>query len=135
MRSDQFAFLSVGDVKRLHFLSISKYGGSHGVRDEGLLESALEMPSQTFGGELLHQTLGAIAGAYLFHLCQNHAFLDGNKRVGLLSCETFLRLNGYELTLTSEEAERTTLAVAGSILSKEALLVLIERSIRQLEKS
>ncbi len=135
MRSEQLAFLSVADVKRLHFLSISKYGGSHGVRDEGLLKSAVEMPAQTFGGDLLHQTPGAIAGAYLFHLCQNHAFLDGNKRVGFLACETFLRLNGHELTLTSEEAERTTLRVAESILSKEALIDLIERSIRQLEES
>lgn len=92
---DQVQFLNVDDVKQLHGLSIARYGGIAGIRDEGLLKSAIEMPSQRFGGIDLHPTMASKAAAYLFHLCQNHAFLDGNKRVGLLACEAFLMLNGY----------------------------------------
>ena len=115
-------FLSVEDVKRLHDLSIARHGGSYGIRDEGLLDSAVQMPAQTYDEEYLHPTLGAKAAAYLFHLCQNHAFVDGNKRAGLLACETFLRLNGFELTLTSKEAEEVTMRVAESSISKEDLV-------------
>jgi len=125
-------FLTVEDVKRLHDLSIARHGGSYGVRDQGLLESAVQMPEQTFGGTYLHLTLGAKAAAYLFHVCQNHAFLDGNKRTGLLACEAFLRLNGHELTLSSQEAEEMTLRVAEGNLSKEDLIALVERSLRPL---
>jgi death-on-curing protein len=122
-------FLTVEDVKRLHKLSIARYGGSFGIRDQGLLSSAIQMPAQTFGGEYLHPSLASMAAAYLFHVCQNHAFLDGNKRAGLLACEAFLRLNGHELTLTSAEAEATTLQVAEGKLNKEDLAALLEQSI------
>ena len=125
-------FLSIEDVKRLHDLSIARYGGSYGVRDERLLASAIRMPEQTFDGIDLHLTLGAKAAAYLFHLCQNHAFLDGNKRVGLLACEAFLHLNEHELKLTSKEAEELMLQVADGILSKEKLIAILEMSIQRL---
>ncbi len=125
-------FLTVEDVKRLHDLSIARHGGSYGVRDEGLLQSAVQMPSQTYDATYLHPTLGAKAGAYLFHLCQNHAFVDGNKRSGLLACEAFLRLNGHELTLTSKEAEEVTLHVAEGNLTKEDLIDRLESSVRPL---
>ena len=122
-------FLTIEEVKRLHDLSIARHGGSYGLRDEGLLESAVAMPEQTFAGAYLHPTLGAKAAAYLFHLCQNHAFLDGNKRTGLLSCEAFLRLNGYELSLTNAEAEAMTMQVADGTMSKEELTLLVEQSL------
>ena len=127
---ESLQFLTVEDVKRLHDLSIGWDGGSFGIRDAGLLESAVSMPSQTFGGAYLHATLGAKAAAYLFHLCQNHAFIDGNKRVALIACETFLRWNGTELTLTDEAAEEMVMRVAEGILSKEDLIVLVEKSIQ-----
>ncbi len=121
-------FLTLEEVKRLHARSIARYGGSYGVREQGLLESAVSMPEQTFGGVSLHPTLGAKAAAYLFHLCQNHAFVDGNKQIGLIACEVLLRLNGFELTLTSPEAEAITLEVAQGTLSKEDLTVLVENN-------
>ena len=119
-------FLTVEDVLRLHDLSIVRHGGSFGVRDEGLLESALAMPSQTFGGQYLHASLEEMAAAYLFHICRNHicrnhAFVDGNKRAALLACEAFLRLNRHELTFRSEEIEDITLRVAAGEIGKEEL--------------
>ena len=128
-------FLHVEDVKRLHDLSIARHGGSYGIRDEGLLDSAVQMPSQTFGGVFLHPTLGSQAAAYLFHLCQNHAFIDGNKRIGLLACEAFLRLNGYELTFNNSKAEEITLRVAEGKLSKEDLVARLEESLQPLGPS
>lgn len=126
-------FLTVEDVRRLHDLGIARYGGSYGVRDEGLLESAVQMPEQTFSGVYLHPTLGSKAAAYLFHICQNHAFIDGNKRAGLLACEAFLRLNRHEMALTSKEAEDMTLHLAEGKLSKEALIAFLEQSIISIE--
>jgi death-on-curing protein len=75
-----------------------------------------------------------MAAAYLFHLCQNHAFLDGNKRVGLLACEAFLRLNGQELAWTNQEAEEMTLRLAEGELSKEDLTHLVEQNLRLLNR-
>jgi len=125
-------FLSVSDVIRLHDLGIERYGGSAGLRDEGILISAVAMPAQSFGGEYLHPTLAAMAGAYLFHLCLNHPFVDGNKRTALLACEAFLRLNGRELTLSNQEAEEITLRVASGELRKDELTRLLEESLKDL---
>ena len=75
-------FLTKEYVTAIHADQINKYGGGQGLRDVGLLESALAQPRATFGGEWLHPTLFDMAAAYLFHLVENHPFLDGNKRVG-----------------------------------------------------
>lgn len=131
MQSDNtLRFLATENIKRLHDHSIKRHGGSFGIRGEGLLESAVSMPSQTFGGVYLHATLGAKAVAYFFHLCQNHAFIDGNKRIALLACEVFLLLNGRELSLSSKEAEDMVMRVAEGVLSKEDLTALVEKSIQ-----
>ena len=129
LNEEALSFLTMEDVKRLHDLTITRHGGSYGIRDEGLLASGIQMPAQTFDGVCFHPTLGAKAAAYLFHLCQNHAFLDGNKRTGLLACETFLRLNGHELALTSTNAEELVLRVAEGKLSKDDLIELLEQSL------
>ncbi len=130
MRVPDPRFLSVADVRRLHGLSIERYGGILGLRDEGLLISAVATPAQTFGDTYLHPTLAAMAGAYLFHLCRNHPFLDGNKRTALLACEAFLRWNGHELTLTNAEAEALVLQVARGRLSKDEMIRRLEESVR-----
>jgi death-on-curing protein len=122
----------VEEVKLLHDLSIERYGGSYGIRDEGLLKSAVSMPRQEFGGQFLHPTLAAMAAAYLFHLCQNHPFVDGNKRAALLAGEAFLRLNGKELGFTNQEAEEITLRVAAGELPKGELTRLLEGRIQDL---
>jgi death-on-curing protein len=75
------AFLSLDEVLEIHAQQIERYGGSAGLRDAAGLESAIATPQATFGGEFLHTSIRAMAAAYLFHLCQNHPFIDGNKRV------------------------------------------------------
>lgn len=86
-------------VLNIHARQIEKFGGTNGIRDEGLLESALAQPQVTFGGQLLHPTIPAQAAAYLYHLAMNHPFIDGNKRTAFAVMDTFLRVNGYVLTL------------------------------------
>ena len=114
-------FLSVDDVLAIHEDTIANEGGLAGIRDPGLLESAVLMPQQQFGGEYLHDGLPAMAAAYLFHIAQNHAFHDGNKRTAALSALVFLEVNGVELLPEPDALERTTLAVAASRCRKEEL--------------
>lgn len=114
-------FLSVDDVLLLHMDTIDTDGGSHGVRDHGLLDAAVAMPRQQFGGAYLHEDLAAMAAAYLFHLAQNHPFIDGNKRAGVMSALAFLSANGVELTMVSSDLEAITLKVAASEMAKEKL--------------
>jgi death-on-curing protein len=115
------AFLTLDEVLALHADQIDRYGGAHGVRDLGLLESAVAAPRATFGGKLLHATLPEIAAAYLFHLAQNHPFLDGNKRVALAAAIAFLGLNGLWLEAEPDELAETVLAVARGTLTKAGL--------------
>ena len=75
-------FLSLDEVLEIHGQQIERYGGSAGLRDAAGLESAVATPQATFAGEFLHTSIPAMAAAYLFHLCQNHPFIDGNKRAG-----------------------------------------------------
>ena len=75
-------FLDLDFVLRIHLSLIERYGGEPGVRDIGLLHSAIAMPQASFGGEFLHEDLFEKAAAYLFHIVQNHPFMDGNKRTG-----------------------------------------------------
>ena len=94
-------FLTVAEILLIHQDQISRYGGSLGLRDASLLSSATAMPEAQFSGKYLHEDLFEMAAAYLFHLCQNHAFIDGNKRVGLAACLVFLDLNGVFLEDTN----------------------------------
>ncbi|MEH1852771.1 MAG: type II toxin-antitoxin system death-on-curing family toxin [Nostoc sp.] len=93
-------FLTISQVLDIHQRQIQRFGGTAGVRDEGLLDSALAQPQATFGGELLHPTIHEQAAAYLYHLAMNHPFLDGNKRTAFAVMLTFLNLNGYTLNLS-----------------------------------
>jgi death-on-curing protein len=112
------AFLTVEHVLAIHQRMIEEFGGDPAVRDEGLLESAVMMPTAQFAGQFLHADLAAMAAAYLFHICGNHAFVDGNKRTALAAAEVFIVLNGRRLRATSRELERLTLGVAEGRLSK-----------------
>jgi death-on-curing protein len=90
-------FLDVEDVLLIHEEQLPRYGGSAGVRDRALLESAVTMPRATAGGEFAHGDLFAMAAAYAFHIAQNQPFVDGNKRTGLLAALVFLDLNGVAI--------------------------------------
>jgi death on curing protein len=114
-------FLSVQDVLAIHEDTVLHEGGLSGLRDAGLLESAVLMPQQQFGGEYLHPGLPEMAAAYLFHLCRNHAFLDGNKRVAVLAALIFLRVNGVEGLPEPDALEAITLEVASGARGKGEL--------------
>jgi len=114
-------FLSVDDVLLLHADTIDSDGGSHGLRDHGLLDAAVAMPRQQFGGQFLHEGLAAMASAYLFHIAQNHPFVDGNKRAAVMSALVFLRLNRAKRLPDPEELEATTRRVAASEMTKDEL--------------
>jgi death-on-curing protein len=112
------AFLSTDQVLAIHRRMIEEFGGDPTVRDPGLLDSAVAMPAAQIGRQYLHKGLPAMAAAYLFHLCRNHPFIDGNKRTALVTAEVFLLANGYRLAATNAELERLTLGVAACEISK-----------------
>ena len=105
-------YLSLGEVVRLHEWLIESSGGASGIRDLGLLDSALAQPRATFDGRDLHPTVLDKAAALCASLVQNHPFVDGNKRVGHAAMATFLLLNGLEIVATTDEQERLILDLA-----------------------
>ncbi len=105
-------FLSLDQVLRLHASLIEHYGGASAVRDLGLLQSAVAMPHASFGGQVLHPTIFDQAAAYLFHLVQNHPFMDGNKRIGAASALVFLAMNDIQIAGDEEGLVTLTMAVA-----------------------
>ncbi len=111
-------FLTLENILQIHADTIENDGGSDGIRDLGLIDAAINMPRQTFGGQYLHDGMPEMAAAYLFHICQGHAFVDGNKRVALLAADVFLDVNEWELTASATEAEAVVLAVADGKMSK-----------------
>src|ERR1035438_6540205 len=114
-------YLTVGEVIELHRAIVERTGGSHGLRDLGALQSALAQPKATFDGVDLHQTIVEKASALGFSLVANHAFVDGNKRIGHAAMETFLVLNGHEIEGSVEEQERVILEVASGTLRRAGL--------------
>jgi death-on-curing protein len=123
-------FLTLDEILELHAEQVRRYGGSPGGRDPGLLDSAIAMPSQSFGGQYVHPDLAAMAAAYLYHLVRNHPFVDGNKRIGAIAADVFLLVNGSELTLTPDELVDTVLDVATGKLNKDGLADRIRSHIR-----
>jgi death-on-curing protein len=114
-------FLTLDEVVAIHRDQFERYGGSPGVRDWGLLQSAVAMPAASFGGQLLHPDLCEMAAAYLFHIVQNHPFIDGNKRVGAVAADVFLSLNGLLLTAGEGDFAELVLAVARGESSKSTV--------------
>lgn len=114
-------FLLAEIVLAIHEDQIRLYGGSYGVRNPDMLDAALHMPQAQFDGEFLHTTLHAMAAAYGFHLCQNHPFIDGNKRVAGMAMLTFLQLNGLTPTIAEMEYYTVMMAVASGQMNKDEL--------------
>ena len=128
--ADEPEFLDVEDVIEIHATQLEVYGGSAGLRDRGLLESAVAQPQASFGGELAHDGLFAMAAAYLFHLVRNHPFVDGNKRAGLLSALVFLDVNGISIDHASDALYDLTMGVAEGRIDKPAIAAELERIAR-----
>ncbi|MBN2789136.1 MAG: type II toxin-antitoxin system death-on-curing family toxin [Candidatus Delongbacteria bacterium] len=112
-------FLTLAEVIEIHNNQIEIYGGRKGLRDITLLSSALSMAETTFEGKYLHTDLFSMAAAYIFHICQNHPFVDGNKRVALVTGLVFLDFNGIILTDPNEELYTMMMKVAKGKENKE----------------
>jgi death on curing protein len=126
-------FLSIDDVIELHAEQIGMYGGTLGIRDIGLLQSAIAMPMAGFGDQYLHTDLFEMAAAYLFHLVQNHPFVDGNKRVGAMAAYAFLDMNEIEMTATPDSLADFVLEVAQGNRSKSQIAEFLRAHSRPLE--
>jgi death on curing protein len=121
MNSLPIRFLPEAIVIAIHDDQIRLYGGAYGVRDAAGLDAALHMPQAQFDGEFLHPTILHMAAAYGFHLCQNHPFIDGNKRTAGMVMLTFLQFNGLEPLATELDYYTTMMAVAAGQMRKEQL--------------
>jgi len=122
-------FLDFEHVVRIHQSLIETYGGSLGVRDVGLLKSAVAMPQSSFGGEFLHGSLCEMAAAYLFHLVQNHPFIDGNKRIGVASAIVFLEMNDFILDVNQDILAEFVLSVARGEIDKKQIRIFLEQHV------
>jgi len=130
-RPDDCVHLSIDIVREIHSEVIKQFGGLNGVRDENLLASAVLTPQSSFGGKSPYADIVEVAAAYLFYICKNHPFLDGNKRTAMMAAIVFLRLNGIEPLPDSAEWEKLMLDVAGSKIDRttttQRLVKLLER--------
>jgi death on curing protein len=124
---DDCAHLTVEVVKQIHAEVIEAFGGLAGVRDEGLLASAVAAPQATFGGQSPFSDLLEVAAAYLFYICRNHAFHDGNKRASMTAAIVFLRLNDIEPAADSDGWERLVLDVAASHIDRQETTARLRR--------
>jgi death-on-curing protein len=113
-------FLTLDDVLDIHARQLEKFGGQEGLRDQGLLESALAQPQAGFGGTPFHADLFEMAAAYAVHVARNHPFFDGNKRTALITALTFLTMNGFTVP-ESDSLYDAMLAVAIGQMDKSAL--------------
>ena len=113
-------FLTLDDILESHLNQIDTYGGCHGIRDIGLLESAIAQPEASFGGQYLHADIFEMAAAYQYNLVMNHPFVDGNKRVGLEAALIFLEINNENLNCSDEElVDRVLKTTAGQVGKRE----------------
>ena len=111
--------LTVEIVREIHAEALARFGGLAGERETALLESAVAAPQASFGSQSPYKDLAEVAAAYLFYLCRNHPFVDGNKRTALGACIVFLRLNGIEPKRDGPEWEDLALAVAASAVDRD----------------
>ena len=123
-------FLTIEQVLALHEAALERSGGLAGLRDRGLLEGAVAMPAARFDGKFLHSGLPAMAAAYLFHITQAHAFIDGNKRVAALAALVFLDANGAGLHIRPRELEDVVVSVSAGRMSKAELTLWFQRQRR-----
>jgi len=125
--------LSTPQLVALHGELMKAFGGRRGLRDRGALESAAARPGMTFDGEDLYPDLAAKVAALMHSLVVNHAFVDGNKRVGAAAAELVVEVNGYRLLSSDSDLENVTLSVARGELSAEALAIWFRQRLEPVE--
>lgn len=132
--SDNCFHLTVEVVRSIHAEAIRQFGGGEGVRDENLLVSAVLTPQSSFGGKSPYADVVEIAAAYLFYLCQNHPFVDGNKRTAMMSAIVFLRLNCIEPARDGARWEKLLLDIAAGRLDREQTTKRLRQLLKQLPR-
>ena len=126
--SDDIKFLTFNQVLKLHSLQIEEFGGLDGIKNEGLLRSALAQPESGFGEEYFHKNIYEMAAAYLLHLVKNHAFNDGNKRIAAVTAAVFLQINGHLVIADEDEFEQLVIAAASGKAPKEMIAEFFKRN-------
>jgi death on curing protein len=129
---NEIEFLPKHIIIYFHQQIISLYGGTLGLRDEGLLDSALKQPRAMFDGSYLHDSLVKMAAAYGFHICNNHPFIDGNKRVALVAMDAFLQKNGFEISSSEKDVYEIMMKLASGTVTKTDLTDWLEANISKL---
>jgi death-on-curing protein len=122
-------------VLTLHADLLQRYGGRPGLRDRHLLESALAQPKMTVGGKFAHKTVFDKAAAYGFHVCRNHPFIEGNKRVAFVLMDIFLQKNGWEIVAHEEEAYSLMIDLASGKLTRAQLSTWLKEHSARLRRS
>jgi death-on-curing protein len=120
-------FLTLAEMVEIHADQIHRYGGQGGVRDLGLLESALAQPEASFAGAWLHKDHYEMAAAYAYHLCQNHPFIDGNKRAALAAGLVFLELNGVSILDPRGRLKNAMFRIASGKMNKADFVKLLRK--------
>ncbi len=120
-------FLTMDEVLALHDLQVRLFGGLGGIRDLGLLESAIGNAEATFGGQFLHETRFEMAAAYLYGICRNHPFVDGNKRTAAAAALTFLDMNAIDIDAAEDDIYELVIGIAEGRVSKAAVAVFFEQ--------
>jgi len=114
-------FLTLSEVLMIYEDQIRQYGGKYGVRDISLLSSAVYIPQSTFDKQYLYKTIPQMAVAYAYHICENHALIDGNKRTALAAALVFLDINGFTFNCPEDDLYEIMMDVASSKKSKNDL--------------
>lgn len=127
-------YLTIEEVTALHGISITEFGGLEGLRDLGLLESAVLQPQQSFGGEDLYSTLWEKGASLAYSISENQPFLDGNKRTAALSMLVFLDINGYEVIVDRGEIYETIIKVANKQFLREDLANWLKKNSRPVQE-
>jgi death-on-curing protein len=127
MRRRAVDFLTLAELIEIHRNQIELYGGNPGIRDITLVSSAIVIPKSTFDGDFLHGGLLEMAAAYVYHIYQNHPFVDGNKRVALVAGLVFLKLNGISIEDPRGELYSLMMRVAAGKTGKDAIAATLKR--------
>lgn len=123
--------LGIDTVREIHAEAIRQFGGPNGVRDENLLTSAVLTPQSSFGGKSPYADIVEVAAAYLFYICKNHPFLDGNKRTAMMAGIVFLRLNGIEPKPDSQQWEKLMLDVATGKIDRDVTTQRVRKLVKR----
>ncbi len=127
MKKDKIEFLTMAEAVEIHKNQIELYGGESGIRDYNLLNSAIYFPQSTFDCRFLHDNLYDMAAAYIYHICQNHPFVDGNKRTAFVCGLVFLDLNGIEIDDPSGSLYKMMIKVTEGKCNKNEITVILKK--------